>query len=257
LDKQGRGWGNDLRLGAGTAPADPRPPRRPPAPEPVSQSGGRLGRVQEDEGAFGRYGAVKVVGSTRRRDLEDEDDPSRRGRVASPEKRALRAARPAETPPWATPQVGPLTARRRSHGRRPGSARVGPSIDTPPPEIPLSPLTCPPPSRSIPPIRYIMLQRYPRGELLRRSLPGDHRNQKRWPRPLLLPFRRDSFGSRIDLAPPFLALDRGALSLHRTTGRGELGGPVPASSARGTSPRPFPPAARPPGERAKTTSIRS
>ena len=69
------------------------PQRRPPPAGASPESGGRLGRVQEDEGAFGRYGAVKAVGSTRRRGLEDEDDPSRRGRVASPEKRAPVAGR--------------------------------------------------------------------------------------------------------------------------------------------------------------------
>ncbi|EJK49577.1 hypothetical protein THAOC_31533, partial [Thalassiosira oceanica] len=80
----GQGLGNDLRLRAG----------RPPPPAGASpKSGGRLGRVQEDEGAFGRYGAVKAVGSTRSRGLEDVDDPSRRGRVASPEKRAPVAGR--------------------------------------------------------------------------------------------------------------------------------------------------------------------
>ncbi|EJK56394.1 hypothetical protein THAOC_23722 [Thalassiosira oceanica] len=72
----GQGWGKELR--AGTAPEDlaPPPPVAPPpsagaSPEPC----GRLGRVQEGEGG---YGAVKAVGSTRRRGLEDEDDPSRK-----------------------------------------------------------------------------------------------------------------------------------------------------------------------------------
>ncbi|EJK65634.1 hypothetical protein THAOC_13486, partial [Thalassiosira oceanica] len=65
-----RAPGGDSAGGPRAPPPVAPPPSAGASPEPC----GRLGRVQEGEGG---YGAVKAVGSTRRRGLEDEDDPSR------------------------------------------------------------------------------------------------------------------------------------------------------------------------------------